>query len=78
MDPNKLKVDTDYDNDAMLQQATNIWQMLDEMADKDPAAYRKFIDKQIQEGKKTMKPPEPHMCLMSMVLVCIRLVLKFC
>lgn len=30
--------------------ANNIWKMLDDMADKDPDSYKKFIEKNINEG----------------------------
>lgn len=32
-------------------------------------AYKKFIDKHMKEGKEYMKPPEPHMCVMTMTTV---------
>lgn len=51
-----------FDGD-MMRQAQKIWTMLDDMAESDPQSYRKFIDKQIKEGKEMMKPPEPHMCV---------------
>lgn len=50
-------------NDQYITQAQNIWSMLDDMAQSDPQAYKKFIDKTLKEGKELMKPPEPHMCI---------------
>ncbi|XP_067935796.1 PIH1 domain-containing protein 2-like [Watersipora subatra] len=47
----------------MLGQASQIWSMLDDMAENNPSAYRKFIDKQLKEGREHNKPPEPHMCV---------------
>ena len=58
-------------SDSMMQQAQHMWAMLDDMAHNDPAAYRKFIDKQLKEGQETMKPPEPHMCVATALLVSI-------
>ena len=66
MDPETLKK---MSPDQMMQQAQQIWKMLDDMAESDPAAYRKFIDKQMEEGKESMKPPEPHMCVQTKILV---------
>lgn len=30
--------------------ANNIWKMLDEMSESDPEAYKKFVEKNINEG----------------------------
>ena len=56
-------------NEAMMKQAQQIWSMLDDMAENDPKAYRKFIDQQNAEQKKFMKPPEPHMCVQTSMIV---------
>ena len=53
-------------SDDMMTQASHIWQMLDDLSANDPAAYRKFIDKHMKEGKEQMKPPEPHMCVQAL------------
>lgn len=44
-----------------LSHASRIWSMLDDMAETNPAAYKAFIDKQLQEGRQYMQPPTPHM-----------------
>jgi len=49
-------------------QASQIWSMLDDMADSNPAAYRKFIDKHIKEGQEMMEPPKPHMCVQTCIV----------
>ncbi|RUS80772.1 hypothetical protein EGW08_011495 [Elysia chlorotica] len=49
--------------EGMSTQAQQIWSMLDDMAENDPAAYRKFIERQVKEGKDYMAPPDPHMCV---------------
>lgn len=46
-----------------MRQAQQVWSMLDDMADNDPAAYRAFIEKQKKERDSFMAPPEPHMCV---------------
>ncbi|XP_062572918.1 PIH1 domain-containing protein 2-like [Saccostrea cucullata] len=62
-----MAVPDGVDRDSMMKQAQSIWTMLDEMAENNPQAYRKFIDKHMTEGKEYMKPAEPHMCVMTMV-----------
>lgn len=61
-----MSIPDGVDRDSMMKQAQNIWTMLDEMAERDPQTYKKFIDKHMKEGKEYMKPPEPHMCIMTM------------
>ena len=58
-----------YSKDSMMQQAQHVWSMLDDMANNDPAAYKKFIDKQMAEKKEFMAPPEPHMCIQTQMTV---------
>ena len=50
--------------------AQRIWAMLDDMAENDPVAYKKFLDKQMSDGKKYMAQPEPHMCVKTTIMVC--------
>ena len=57
------------DSNKMMYKADQIWNMLDEMAKSDPAAYRSFIEKQLKEGKEAMAPPQPHMCIQTTILV---------
>jgi hypothetical protein len=35
--------------------ANNIWKMLDDMADSDPESYKKFIEKNLNEGITEVK-----------------------
>ncbi|XP_059174589.1 PIH1 domain-containing protein 2-like [Physella acuta] len=55
-------------SDSMSKQAQHIWAMLDDMADNDPSAYKKFIERQLKGGKEYMAPPDPHMCVQVMIL----------
>jgi len=55
------------DSEDMTKQAQHIWSMLDDLAAQNPEAYRKFIDKHVTEGKQAMSPPEPHMCVRTVV-----------
>ncbi|KAK7105659.1 PIH1 domain-containing protein 2-like [Littorina saxatilis] len=51
------------EGDKLLQQAEQLWSMLDDMADKDPDSYKRFIEKQRSEHEKLTAPPQPNMCL---------------
>ncbi|XP_041373135.1 PIH1 domain-containing protein 2-like [Gigantopelta aegis] len=57
-----------YDTESMMHQAQHMWTMLDEMATSNPQAYREFINKQLQEGREQMAPPQPHMCIKTNLL----------
>ncbi|XP_078674756.1 PIH1 domain-containing protein 2-like [Branchiostoma floridae x Branchiostoma belcheri] len=55
-------------SEAAMGQAQRIWDMLDELADSDPEAYRNFISGQMQQakeqGRRGWAPvPEPNMCV---------------
>ncbi|KAK6172273.1 hypothetical protein SNE40_015970 [Patella caerulea] len=56
-----------FDQKSMINQAQNIWTMLDDMAANDPSSYKKFIEKHIKEGKEEMAPPKPHMCIRTVI-----------
>jgi len=51
----------------VMKQAQHIWSMLDDLALRNPEGYRKFIDKHLTEGKEAMRPPEPHMCVRTVI-----------
>ena len=55
-------------SDSLLNQAESMWKMLDDMAESDPDAYKKFIDKALKDGATSLKPPEPCFCI-STILV---------
>jgi hypothetical protein len=59
----------EYSSESMMQQAQQVWSMLDDMADNDPGAYKAFIDKQMAERNNFMAPPEPHMCVKTEMVV---------
>ncbi|XP_033122887.1 PIH1 domain-containing protein 2-like [Anneissia japonica] len=60
-------MDTSKDDDVM-KQAQHIWSMLDELADSDPEAYKKFIEKNIAEGRERQAPAKPSMCIKTRTL----------
>ena len=63
------KIPSGISSDAMLNQAQHIWSMLDEMATASPETYQKFIKKQLKDGQEVMKPPNPHMCVQTVIYV---------
>jgi len=54
-------------SEDVMKQAHHIWSMLDDLAAQNPEAYRKFIEKHLTEGKEAMRPPEPHMCVRTVI-----------
>lgn len=60
-------------SDVLLRQADSMWKMLDDLAESDPEAYQRFIDKTLKEGSDLFKPPEPCFCISTvMVSFCFR------
>ena len=55
-------------SESLLNQADSMWKMLDDLAESDPEAYKRFMDKTLKEGSTLFKPPEPCFCV-STVLV---------
>ncbi|XP_011409326.1 PREDICTED: PIH1 domain-containing protein 2-like, partial [Amphimedon queenslandica] len=48
---------------GILKAAEQIWGMLDAMAAKDPQEYKKFVEKQMEEGKEYLASPVFAFCL---------------
>jgi len=65
------------DSDSMMLKAQQVWSMLDDMSESDPKAYRKFIDKQMNERKEFLSPPETHMCVQTFMVVRIIYLISF-
>jgi len=55
------------DPENTMKQAQHIWSMLDDLSAQNPEAYRKFIEKHLAEGREAMRPPEPHMCVRTVI-----------
>lgn len=53
----------------VLQRVNQFWSMLDDLSENDPAAYRKFIQKQMEERAEFIAPPELDSCLYTEILV---------
>ncbi|XP_029027283.1 PIH1 domain-containing protein 2 [Betta splendens] len=51
------------DAEDVLQQASQFWSMLDDLSESDPDAYRRLIQKQMEEGAELSAPPELDSCL---------------
>ncbi|XP_039249192.2 PIH1 domain-containing protein 2-like [Styela clava] len=56
------------DSKEMKNQAEYIWNRLDDLAKNDPDAYKKFIEKQMEEQKIFTSSPEPRICLQTKAL----------
>ncbi|XP_035240370.1 PIH1 domain-containing protein 2 [Anguilla anguilla] len=50
-----------------LQQASQLWSMLDEMSDNDPESYRTFIHRQLKESAEFCAPPQAYACIRTVV-----------
>lgn len=55
--------------DDVLRQADQLWSVLNDLSENDPAAYRRFIEKQMKEGADFSSPPELHCSLRTELLV---------
>lgn len=55
-------------SESLLNQADSMWKILDDMAETNPEAYKKFIEKAMKDGAASFKPPEPCFCI-STILV---------
>lgn len=53
---------------GLLTQVTQLWSLLDDLAENDPKNYEKFIQQQLQEGKQLHDAPEPQLCLQTKIL----------
>ena len=47
----------------MMKQAQHFWSMLDELAETDSDAYKRFIEQNLQKGREELAPPTPWRCL---------------
>uniref|UniRef100_A0A3Q0RF83 PIH1 domain containing 2 n=1 Tax=Amphilophus citrinellus TaxID=61819 RepID=A0A3Q0RF83_AMPCI len=52
----------------VLQQVSQLWSMLDNLCENDPAAYRTLIERQLKEGAELRAPPELDSCLCTEIL----------
>ena len=51
------------DRDTATEQAERIWKMLDELAEENPEAYKKFVNNNIREGKEMFEPATAEFCV---------------
>ncbi|GLD53397.1 PIH1 domain-containing protein 2 [Lates japonicus] len=52
----------------VLQRVNQFWSMLDDLSENDPAAYSKFIQKQMGERAEFIAPPELDSCVYTEIL----------
>uniref|UniRef100_A0A8D1LQ58 PIH1 domain-containing protein 2 n=1 Tax=Sus scrofa TaxID=9823 RepID=A0A8D1LQ58_PIG len=53
---------------GLLTQVTQLWNLLDDLAESNPESYEKFIQQQLREGKQLCAAPEPWLCLQTRIL----------
>ncbi|XP_015456265.3 PIH1 domain-containing protein 2 [Astyanax mexicanus] len=51
------------EQNAVLQQVSQFWSILDDMSQNNPEAYRTFIQRHLREGADCLSPPQPHCCI---------------
>lgn len=56
------------DSASLINQANSVWQMLNDLADSDPEAYKKLMDKTLKEGSEDFKPPQPSFCISTVMV----------
>ncbi|XP_063167540.1 PIH1 domain-containing protein 2 [Candoia aspera] len=55
-------------SEEMVTKTTQLWAMLDDMAENNPESYRQFMQQQLKDAKQHCAPPEPCMCLQTCIL----------
>nr|XP_056716208.1 PIH1 domain-containing protein 2 [Euleptes europaea] len=55
-------------SEDMLAKASQVWVMLDDMAESSPESYRQFMQQQFNSAKQYYAPPEPYLCLEAQIL----------
>lgn len=54
---------------GLLEQIRQLWSMLDELSENDPAGYRKLLETQMKESADLRSPPELHCSIRAETLV---------
>ena len=60
-----------------MNQAQYIWNRLDDLSASDPEAYKKFIEKQMEERDIYMSKPEARLCILTNFMVNIQLFSRY-
>ncbi|KAJ7304942.1 hypothetical protein JRQ81_010634 [Phrynocephalus forsythii] len=55
-------------SEDMLAKATQLWTMLDDMAENSPESYYQFMRRQLKDAREYYAPPEPYLCLRTHIL----------
>ncbi|KAK3728600.1 hypothetical protein QZH41_011683 [Actinostola sp. cb2023] len=56
------------DSESLVHQANSVWHMLNDLADSNPEAYKKLMDKTLKDGSEQFKPPQPCFCISTIML----------
>ena len=66
------------DGEDVSEIADNLWRFLDKLHSENPTEYKKFIDEQMEEGRKILTPPEPVYCLLCQARAWVSALVKLC
>uniref|UniRef100_A0A8D0E7Y9 PIH1 domain-containing protein 2 n=1 Tax=Salvator merianae TaxID=96440 RepID=A0A8D0E7Y9_SALMN len=55
-------------SEDMLSKATQLWAVLDDMAENDPEGYHQFMQQQLKDAKQYFAPLEPYLCVKTSIL----------
>ncbi|XP_062995231.1 PIH1 domain-containing protein 2 [Elgaria multicarinata webbii] len=61
-------METLCDSEDTLAKVTQLWTMLDYMAESNPESYHRFMQQQLKDAKQYYAPPEPYLCLKTHIL----------
>ncbi|XP_006642261.1 PIH1 domain-containing protein 2 isoform X1 [Lepisosteus oculatus] len=53
---------------AVLQQVSQLWSLLDDLSESSPEGYRRFIQQQLKDGADYYSSPQAHSCLRTEIL----------
>ena len=66
------------DGEDVSEIADHLWRFLDKLHSENPTQYKKFIDEQMEEGRKILTPPEPVYCLLFHARAWVSALAKLC
>lgn len=66
------------DGEDVSEIADHLWRFLDKLHSENPTEYKKFIDEQMEEGRKILTPPEPVYCLLCQARAWVSALVKLC
>ena len=57
-----LSMASSRSGDEMADRVGQVWSFLDQLAEKNPEEYKRFIDRTMKERKEFLEPPQPVFC----------------